>query len=123
MPRMNYSHGSPNFSGNWSFTTTSATTGNISIDYRWNGFHSFFQVTAAMQVCVNRGGVDIYTKQVLDEGPEDCGACLPPSNGFLYTGTEIVNVQPGDIYGFRLAGSHFDGTYALHGNLLLTVRP
>ena len=76
-----------------------------------------------MQVFVNRGGADIYTKQVLDEGPEDCGACNPPSGGFTYAGNEIVNVQPGDTYGFRLTGSHADGTYALQGNLLLTVRP
>jgi hypothetical protein len=76
-----------------------------------------------MDVFVNRGGTDVFFTTLLEEGPEDCGSCNPPSNGFTYTGSTNVPVQPGDTYGFRLRGSHFDGTYVLQGTLNLTVTP
>jgi hypothetical protein len=74
-------------------------------------------------VFVNRGGVDVFTATLLNEGPQTCPPCTPPSNGFTYSGTTSVNVQPGDTYGFRMFGTHADGTYVLQGTLQLNVRP
>jgi parallel beta-helix repeat protein len=123
-PGMSYQNNGPyNFTGDWTFNTVAASAGNIGLDYNWTGFHSFFQATAAMEVFVNRGGVDVFTSQLVNAGPEDCPPCTPPSNGFTYTGSTAVTVQPGDTYGFRLHGSHYDGTYVLQGTLNLTVRP
>ncbi|MEO8679774.1 MAG: Ig-like domain-containing protein [Vicinamibacterales bacterium] len=123
-PTMTYqNNGFPNFSGAWEFSTVAAAGGTINLAYGWNGFHSFYQVRAGLDVFVNRGGSDVYVGSLIDAGPEDCGACNPPSGGFYYSGPATVSVLPGDTYGFRLRGSHQDGTYALQGTFTVSGTP
>jgi hypothetical protein len=115
-PVMQYqNNGAPTFSGAWQLSTVSAQTRTIPLSYVWDGFHSFFQVTARLDVFVNRNGVDVSVVTLVNQGPVNCDPCRPPSGGFTYTGTTSVSVQAGDTYGFRLLGSHFDGTYVLQG--------
>jgi hypothetical protein len=123
-PSMNYqNNGAPNFTGAWQFSTVATGSGTINLTYNWVGFHSFFQVTAGLDVFVKRGGYDVFVSTLIAAGPEDCGACNPPSGGFTYSGPANIEVQPGDTYGFRLRGSHFDDTYALQGTFSVAGVP
>ena len=71
-----------------------------------------------------RGGVALSvvgsadTDEVLvTAGPAIC--CTPPSNGFAYSGTTTFNVEPGDVYGFEMAGSNADFNSFLNGTLTI----
>jgi hypothetical protein len=121
-PAMQYSETTPGvFSGAWTFSTTSTTTGTINLQYFWKGFHSFFEATAGLDVFVQRNGADVSVVNLINAGPTDCPPCTPPSAGFSYSGTTSVVVQPGDVYGFRLRGSHFDIANTLQGTFAISI--
>ena len=65
-----------------------------------------------------RGGKEIVTEKLAGAGPVNC--CVAPSGGFDYTGTTAFDLQTGDVYGFRMSGSHFDRDRRLIGTLSLT---
>ncbi|MCW2974894.1 MAG: hypothetical protein JWM06_175, partial [Actinomycetia bacterium] len=51
--KFSYSNNGPgNFSGSWSFSTTSNFSGSISLPYTYSGFHSFFQVRVNLSAFV-----------------------------------------------------------------------
>ena len=77
-----------------------------------------FQVRVAIERFVVRGGKEIVTEQLAGAGPVNC--CVAPSGGFDYTGTSAFDLQTGDVYGFRMSGSHFDRDRRLIGTLTLT---
>ena len=78
-------------------------------------------VNARLDVFVNRNGVDVSLVTLLSPPTTSCDPCRPPSGGFTYSGSATVSVQAGDIYGFRLSGSHNDGTYVLQGTFSVGV--
>ena len=112
-------------SASWTFTTTATPTSAngtpIRVPWTWQGLHAWFQVTAQMDAVVIRNGVQISSTNLVDEGPEIC--CTEPSNGFLYGGIHEFNVQPGDVYGFRLSGSNSDYNNFLRGTFTLSTKP
>src|SRR5260221_1800348 len=87
----------------WDFHTTANADGSVTLTYCWNGFHSFFQVTAHLQAYVIHDSVTTSTPLVND-GPVNC--CTPPSGGLHYTGTVTLNVLAGDTYGFAFRGGN-----------------
>jgi len=101
------------FTGAWTLSKVATATSTVNLTYAWNGFHSYFMVTTGLDVFVNRGGTDVHVLPLVDVGPYVC--CVTPSSGFSYAGATTVTVQAGDTYGFRLRGSHGDGTYAMNG--------
>jgi hypothetical protein len=105
-------------SGAWTFNTVAASARSVPVDYEYSGFNAFFQVTVSLQRFVQRGGVDVLADTLINDGPADC--CTPPSGGFDYTGsTTFPDLQPGDVYGFRLTGSNGDANQTLSGTLVL----
>jgi len=120
-PQMQYDANGTSFSGAWQLSTTAATTGIVNLDYFWSGFHSFFLATAGVDVFVSRNGVDVSVVNLVNEGPQTCPPCFPPSAGFLYTGSTSVSVQAGDQYGFRLRGSHSDIANTLQGIFKVSI--
>ena len=101
------------FSGSWEFKTTAASAGTHTLDWDYSGLHSFFQVTATLDAFVNATTVNL-----VNAGPtEDCPPCTSPSNGFAFSGTETFIVGAGDMYGFRMSGSHFDSAGLMSGTL------
>lgn len=115
-PEMNYAlNGSSVFSTQtWAFSAVATSSGPITVNYRYEGFHAFFQVRAFLQAFVGPGAVTLVST-----GPANC--CSTPSAGFLYTGSHTFNVTAGQTYGFRFGGSNFDsdsrllGTFSLPG--------
>ncbi|MCR4374113.1 MAG: hypothetical protein NUW22_04630 [Acidobacteria bacterium] len=126
-PQMTYAHngdqGGPlpdgPYSGAWQFSTVATGNGPVNLDWSWGGFHSYFQVRAGLQAFVNRGGTDVSVVTLLALGPQNC--CFSPSGGFNFSGSTIVTVMAGDTFGFRLTGSHFDGTEVLQGTFSVIV--
>jgi hypothetical protein len=116
-PKLDYSRSGN--AGTWTFSAVAAKTRSLPIAWQSSGFYSFFQVRAQLVRFIVRNNVEVLTETLYSTGPEDCGACNPPSGGFNYSGTTTFDLQAGDTYGFRVGGSHQDGTNAIQGTLLL----
>jgi hypothetical protein len=105
--------------GSWTFSTTAASARSVPIVWDSSGFYSYFQVKAGMVAFIQRSSVDVFTQSLYDDGPANC--CDPPSGGFDKSGTiTFADLQPGDVYGFRLTGSNSDGIKTLQGSLKLS---
>ena len=116
-PRFDYS--ATALTGSWTFSTTAAAAHSVPVAWESSGFYSFFQVTAGLVAFVHRGASDVFAQSLYNIGPVDC--CAPPSGGFDYTGTiTFADLQPGDVYGFRLTGSNNDAAQTLQGSLMLS---
>ncbi len=106
--------------GEWSLYKTATTSGTISLDWSWTGYHAWFQVTAGLTAFVISADASDSETVLIDAGPTSCCAG-PPSGGFTYSGTVELAVEPGDTYGFELSGSNADsdgrlqGTFAIGG--------
>ena len=107
------------FNGKWEFGATAATARKQPVTWHYKGFHSWSSVTVAIERYVIRGGTHVVRETLQSAGPVSC--CTSPSDGFFYTGTVEFDLQPGDKYGFRMAGSHNDVARALSGKLTLSV--
>jgi hypothetical protein len=105
-------------SGSWTFSATAKTARQQKIAWHYKGYHAWFQVRVAIERFVIRGGKEIVTEKLAGAGPVNC--CVAPSGGFDYTGTASFDLQAGDVYGFRMSGSHFDRDRRLIGTLSLT---
>ena len=105
-------------SGSWTFSATAKTARQQKVAWHYKGYHAWFQVRVAIERFVVRGGKEIVTEQLAGAGPVNC--CVAPSGGFDYTGTSAFDLQTGDVYGFRMSGSHFDRDRRLIGTLSLT---
>lgn len=117
-PSMSYAlHGSAVFSTKtWSFSTTAATTGAITEDYDYSGFHAFFQVRVFIKPFIIHSSVKTYLPGS-SFGPANC--CSSPSAGFHYTGSTTFNVTAGDTYGYEFGGSNFDSDSRLLGTFTI----
>ena len=105
-------------SGSWTFNTTAKSARKLPISWRYKGYHAWFQVRVAIEQFVIRNGAEIAKQTLQSAGPVNC--CAAPSGGFDYAGTATFDLQPGDVYGFRMSGSNFDSDARLIGTLTLT---
>ncbi len=120
-PQMTYQrNGFPNFTGAWTLSSIAPAGGAMRLDWEWTGFHSYCASAVQLQAFVNRGGLDVFVGPLLQEA-DTCVGARNPSAGFAFAGVTSVVVQAGDTYGFRLNGSHGDGTYALEGTFGVVV--
>jgi hypothetical protein len=104
-------------SGTWTFTAQAQTSGTVKVPYSWQGLHAWFLVTTRLDMIVN----GTATQNLVADGPTSC--CTSPSNGFSYGGVATFQVQAGDTYGFRLAGSNSDSNNFLRGTFTLSTKP
>lgn len=100
----------------WEFKTTASSTGQVTINYNWAGFHAFFQVTTGLETIDANGNTTIIA-----DGPVNC--CTPPSNGFNYSGQVVLDTVAGQQYGFKLSGSNFDSNNTLQGTFTIDLEP
>ena len=67
-----------------------------------------------------RGGTQIVTQTLQSAGPVSC--CTSALERLLLHRHVEFDLQPGDKYGFRMAGSHNDRARLLSGKLTLRCR-
>ena len=106
-------------SGAWKFSATATFERQQPVTWRYKGYHAWYQVRVAVEKFVIRNGTEIITETLRSAGPVNC--CASPSGGFDYTGTTTFDLQAGDVYGFRISGSHFDSDRRLIGTLSLSI--
>jgi hypothetical protein len=97
----------------WTFSDNAATTGTLTFNWQYTGFHAFYEVTALLQVFSGSNTVTLYSA-----GPVDC--CSSPSGGFNVQGAATIAVTAGQPFGFTVGGSNFDGNSVLNGTLYIT---
>lgn len=102
----------------WTFSTTATTSRTVALPFQYKGFHSFFRVRVFVQV-FHTTGAGTTTTTLINQGPVNC--CTSPSAGFDLSGSTILNVAPGDVYGFRFGGSHFDSANRLSGTFSIDL--
>ena len=107
----------PSRTGSWEFRTTAASTGTHILDWDYSGFHAYFNVRVGLDAFIDDGAT-VTTISLVNAGPANC--CTAPSGGFQYSGAEAFTVQTGDVYGFRMRGSHFDRDNRLLGTLTVS---
>ena len=103
----------------WSLTTVSPGSGRVSLEFHYQGFHAYFDVTVFLTAVVVHDG-QVTRTRVLAAGPAIC--CTSPSEAFDYRGTVGLIVRRGDRYGFEFGGGNGDSFNELHGTLQLTRR-
>src|SRR3954452_21765717 len=114
-PRLDYNVNA--YSGAWTYSAVAAPTRSIPVAYDSSGYYSWYQVTTKLEAFVSRGGVDVSSKVLAQEGPVNC--CAAPSGGFDYQGKTTFDVKAGDVYGFRVSGSNYTGGPVMSGSLKL----
>jgi len=98
----------------WEFKTFATSTGQVTLDFNWTGFHAFFRVTTRLETIDGNGSTTI-----INDGPVNC--CTPPSNGFIYSGQVVLDTVAGQQYGFKLSGSNFDFNNQLGGTFTIDI--
>jgi hypothetical protein len=96
----------------WTFQTTTPADGTVTFNWRYTGFHAFFQVTALLQVFAGANTITLYSA-----GPTDC--CTTPSAGFDVSGTATIPVTAGSPFGVIAGGSNGDSNSQLNGTLTI----
>ena len=97
----------------WSFSDTAATTGTLTFNWQYVGFHAVFDVTALLQVFSGSNTVTLYSASAAT-------CCSSPSGGFNVQGTASIAVTAGQPFGFTVGGSNFDSNATLNGTLYIT---
>jgi hypothetical protein len=113
-PVINYSYNAR--SGSWNVSNKAKTARREVINWHYKGYHAWYQVTVKIEQYVIRNGQQTVTP-LRSAGPVNC--CAAPSGGFDYTGWAAFDLQPGDVYGFRMYGSNQDSDQRLTGTLTL----
>ena len=106
-------------SGAWKFSATAGPARVQRVDWRYKGYHAWYQVRVAIEKFVIRNGTEIVTESLRSAGPVNC--CASPSGSFDYTGTTTFDLKAGDVYGFRMSGGHGDSDKRLIGTLSLSM--
>jgi hypothetical protein len=97
----------------WSFQSTAATSGTLTFNWQYVGFHSFFEVTALLQVFAGQNTITLYQ-------PAQQNCCTSPSGGFNVSGTGSIAITAGTPFGFTVGGSNGDLDAVLSGTLFIT---
>jgi hypothetical protein len=93
--------------GAWTFTTVADAQRRVSVAWSYGGFHAWLQMHVKIERFVRRGDTIVVREPLAEAGPAD--RRTEPSGSFVFGGTSTFDVQPGDVYGFRMCGSDFDG--------------
>lgn len=117
-PSMSYSYdnsnGDPYGQHYWTLSTTAQSSGNVTLPWLYNAFHSWYSVEIDVWVYVtNSAGTTEH--HLLDFFNQNLTGPL------CFDGTKQMWVAAGDEYGFRFGGSHFDSSQILSGTF--TVAP
>lgn len=101
--RFNYNMNNT-FNGNWTFSTTSATTQTITLKWMYYSCHSWFRPNATTYFWVGNTGNNVGTMR------NGYGGCYSYGSG-----TSTFNVTAGQAWGIYVSGSHGDSARFLNG--------
>jgi hypothetical protein len=87
--------------GAWTFSAVANTAGLVPVEWCYRGSRSRFQARARLEQFVRRAGEEIVNLAIAEAGPAPPSTRTPSS--FAYTGVARFDLEPGDVYGFRLA--------------------
>lgn len=102
----------------WEYRTTAATTGPVTFNWNYSGYHAFFQVRVFLRVFAD-GPSGRQTITLVSAGPVNC--CSSPSGGFNYSGSTTFNVNAGYAFGIQAGGQNFDSDSRLLGKIDLST--
>lgn len=93
------------FNGTWSFRSTAAVTGTVTVPYVWTGHHSWYNARASLSVFDDEGSAVLVNQYA--------------SDGFSFSGLHTFTLTAGETYGFNVGGSHADSSRILRGTFTL----
>jgi hypothetical protein len=115
-PRVDYNAPGA-YSGDWTSSVVAGSTRPVALAWEASGFYSWFHVKVRLERFIRRGGIDVLRETLVQEGPTNC--CSAPSGGFNYQGITTFDVKGGDVYGFKVIGSHATGGPTMSGSLMV----
>jgi hypothetical protein len=98
----------------WTFQAFPNTPGTVTFNWQYVGFHSFFEVTAFLNVFSGSNVTTLYNSGQ----PVDC--CTSPSAGFNVSGTATIPVTANTPFGFTVGGSNGDLDSVLNGTVFIS---
>ena len=107
--------------GDWTFETTAAASGDVSRNWTYSGYHGTCQAQTSLTAFVKRGGSTIISTLLYSASDAACNGALP-SGGFGQHGQVVLpGVVAGDTYGFMMYASNFDSNGGVLGRLTVTT--
>jgi len=98
----------------WTYTTNAVASGNITFDWTYTGFHSYFQISEGLEAYANGPtGPTVIIPLASGSCPGDCPT-------FSYNGTVTLPLIAGYTWGIRASGKNFDTARTLQGTITLT---
>ena len=98
----------------WTYTTNAVASGNLTFDWTYTGFHSYFQISEGLEAYANGPtGPTVIIPLASGSCPESC-----PS--FSYNGTVTLPLIAGYTWGIRASGKNYDYSRTLQGTITLT---
>jgi len=86
------------------------TSGVVTFDWVYTGFHSWYQANAFFRIFA--------------DGKEILAVNKPSVSGtFTFSGSTSINVSKGGTFGFEIGGKNFDTDCTLRGTLTITNSP
>ncbi len=89
------------------FSVPAGTTGTVTFDYDYNGFHSFFLANVYLEVFAETSN---GRNSVVLVNQEDGG-------GFSYSGTVSIDVEKGMPFGIIVGGGNLDSNSVINGQV------
>ena len=97
----------------WTYTTNAVASGNVTFDWTYNGFHSYFEISEGLEAYANGPAGPTVISLASGSCPESC-----PS--FSYNGTITLPLIAGYTWGIRASGRNYDYSRTLQGTITLT---
>ena len=98
----------------WTYTTNAVASGNVTFDWTYTGFHSYFQISEALEAYANGPtGPTVIIPLASGSCPESCPT-------FSYNGTVTLPLIAGYTWGIRASGKNYDYHRTLQGTITLT---
>ncbi len=115
--RLDYDYQDPGHSTQtWFLSTVAQDTGTIVLDWRYTGFHAWFDVDVYLEAFHISGESGDTAVSLVDAHAAN-NSSGEPTGGFDYDGTFSFDVVAGDTFGFELGGRNFDSNNVLQGAL------
>ncbi|MEO8753311.1 MAG: choice-of-anchor C family protein, partial [Casimicrobiaceae bacterium] len=105
--------------GDWTFETTAAATGPVTLNWSYSGYHGTCQAVVTLTPYAKNNGGTTFGAPVYSAADNCTGQ--PPSGGFGMEGQITLVADAGYAYGFLMHASNFDLNGGVQGRLTVTT--